>query len=267
MAASHNGLFGTPDNIIDRNIIPFAKAEWETIVSTHGDIEGAEILKRVLEFKVSEWKTINISVAPVNIESTILSIITPSQTLMANMTNDQKALVSSKDARTIFYAQLILCLKQHHTTLTKKSADEKTLKTLNWIPEWCDNKAIFIRNQLLDHPIERRISTQKQLLLHSLVILAIAAFYYFFTDRNKSNRQSAGILMCLALMHSLKIEFERYINDPLTLYCKKSAHADRYGKRALTLLDQITPIARANTPTELEENKHLKVLFNHRINL
>lgn len=253
-------LFSIPHEYIDRNIIPFAKYEFKELIESCGDIRGAIILKSILDFESIEL-TADESEMTYNIKQVIAA---PKETLLKKINSNQKIFMFNVNVRTIFIAQLLLCLQKHYFDLAKLSNNSEP-NALAWIPDWTTKKSRLIQTIILG----QRYKTLPEyggidMLITSGLLISIIML---ITSLNYKDNPLYLLLSLstLQLLNKIRESRERERKEQKAV---RTEYINRFGDRALNLLTQIEETYKDITASTLNPicvNTINDIMFNHQV--
>lgn len=158
-----------PNDPIERNLIPFAKWAFETLIEDRGNIEGPETLRKLLDGKLTRKKSLKKTAGLHFIRRALKN---PHGTLFSEVKDKQS--FSTEMSRAFFCLALLRHLQSHYEKLskeTKKYHNEK--QQLAWIPQWTKAKARAIEKIL-------PMSANNQFNVECIFYMATACSVLFF---------------------------------------------------------------------------------------
>lgn len=243
-------LFSVDDEKVDRNIIPYATSEFDSLIEELGNIQGPNLLRKLLDFNFSTSEFVNRNNPVVGM---IKSLFIPKQSVVSQMSEQEKLLTSNAEMRVIFTSQLLTCLQKHYLSLSLSDR-----QALAWVPGWCKKKSRVIRGALLD--IDHNFPWNKIILRASLgMVFLVMGILFAENKRLNVSINGACLLIGIILLKNSMSIFTAYDAQWAS---ERKAYITFFGGRAIRSLEEVdSRIPSVSLPPDSENDLKTKAFF------
>lgn len=202
-------MFRISQELIDRNIIPFANGEFDLLIEAYGNVKGPVVLKRALSFNQKRLSKEEKEA----VQSLLKVIINPSNTLFSQQPS---IFHSNQFARVIFYLQLLNKLQNFYLDLSKDGHYSDDVLSLSWIPVWTKNVAGIIRSKFINDNLSYQINP-----FYSMFKLILCFFTANVVVDMTKSRETTKDLMFLILFSFMALQIISSEHTQWSNYCSR----------------------------------------------